>query len=94
MPAVITAVSALEILGSRGRPTVQATVALADGTIAVAGVPSGASTGSREAVERRDGDSARYGGLGSSEQSPRSAARSLAAWSGESGKTWPRSTPR
>jgi enolase len=63
-PAVITAVSALEILDSRGRPTVQATVALADGTIAVAGVPSGASTGSREAVERRDGDGARYGGLG------------------------------
>ena len=63
-PAVITAVSALEILDSRGRPTVQATVALADGTIAVAGVPSGASTGSREAVERRDGDAARYRGLG------------------------------
>ena len=63
-PAVITAVSALEILDSRGRPTVQATVALADGTIAVAGVPSGASTGSREAVERRDRDAARYGGLG------------------------------
>ena len=63
-PAVITAVTALEILDSRGRPTVQATVALADGTVAVAGVPSGASTGSREAVERRDGDAARYGGLG------------------------------
>jgi enolase len=63
-PAAITAVSALEILDSRGRPTVQATVALADGTIAVAGVPSGASTGSREAVERRDGDAARYRGLG------------------------------
>ncbi|MDA8320780.1 MAG: phosphopyruvate hydratase [Actinomycetota bacterium] len=63
-PAVITAVSALEILDSRGRPTVQVTVALADGTVAVAGVPSGASTGSREAVERRDGDSTRYGGLG------------------------------
>jgi enolase len=63
-PAVITAVSALEILDSRGRPTVQATVTLADGTVAVAGVPSGASTGSQEAVERRDGDPARYGGLG------------------------------
>ncbi len=63
-PAVITEVSALEILDSRGRPTVQATVRLADGTAAVAGVPSGASTGSREAVERRDHDAARYGGLG------------------------------
>jgi enolase len=63
-PAVITAVSALEILDSRGRPTVQAKVTLADGTVAVAGVPSGASTGSREAAERRDRDTARYGGLG------------------------------
>ena len=63
-PAVITEVSALEILDSRGRPTVQVTVRLADGTTAVAGVPSGASTGSREAVERRDHDAARYGGLG------------------------------
>jgi len=63
-PAVIATVSGLEILDSRGRPTIQATVTLADGTTAVAGVPSGASTGSREAVERRDGDTARYGGLG------------------------------
>ena len=60
----ITGVSALEILDSRGRPTVQVTVGLADGTVAVAGVPSGASTGSREAVERRDRDGSRYGGLG------------------------------
>ena len=60
----ITVVSALEILDSRGRPTVQASVTLADGTTAVAGVPSGASTGTREAVERRDGDSTRYRGLG------------------------------
>ncbi|MHB1431627.1 MAG: phosphopyruvate hydratase [Streptosporangiaceae bacterium] len=63
-PAVITALSALEILDSPGRPTVQVTVELTDGTVAVAGVPSGASTGSREAVERRDGDAARFGGLG------------------------------
>jgi enolase len=63
-PAVITMVSAVEILDSRGRPTLQVTVTLADGTMAVAGVPSGASTGSREAVERRDKDAARYGGLG------------------------------
>ncbi len=60
----ITGVSALEILDSRGRPTLQVTVALGDGTVGVAGVPSGASTGSREAIERRDGDSSRYRGLG------------------------------
>ena len=59
-----TAVSALEILDSRGRPTVQVSVALADGSTGTAGVPSGASTGSREAVELRDGDSSRYGGGG------------------------------
>ena len=56
--------SALEILDSRGRPTLAVTVRLADGTTASAGVPSGASTGSREAVERRDGDPARYEGKG------------------------------
>ena len=60
----ITDVAALEILDSRGRPTLQVTVTLADGTSGVAGVPSGASTGSREAVERRDGDKSRYRGLG------------------------------
>jgi enolase len=57
-------VSALEILDSRGRPTLAVSVRLADGTAARAGVPSGASTGSREAVERRDGDPARYEGKG------------------------------
>ncbi len=56
--------SALEILDSRGRPTLAVTVRLADGTTARAGVPSGASTGSREAVERRDGDPSRYDGKG------------------------------
>ena len=56
--------SALEILDSRGRPTLAVTVRLADGTTSRAGVPSGASTGSREAVERRDGDPARYEGKG------------------------------
>jgi enolase len=56
--------SALEILDSRGRPTLAVTVRLADGTAARAGVPSGASTGSREAVERRDGDPDRYAGKG------------------------------
>ena len=60
----VAELSALEILDSRGRPTVAVTVRLGDGTIARAGVPSGASTGSGEAMERRDGDPARYEGKG------------------------------
>ncbi len=62
--STIHALSALEILDSRGRPTVQATCTLADGSRATASVPSGASTGRAEALELRDGDPARYGGLG------------------------------
>jgi enolase len=54
----------LEILDSRGNPTLQVDITLASGVTARAGVPSGASTGSREAVELRDGDAARYGGKG------------------------------
>jgi enolase len=53
-----------EILDSRGNPTVEADVTLADGTTARAAVPSGASTGTREAVELRDGDKGRYLGKG------------------------------
>jgi enolase len=53
-----------EILDSRGNPTVEADVVLADGSRARAGVPSGASTGTREAVELRDGDKKRYLGKG------------------------------
>jgi enolase len=60
----ITGVAALEILDSRGRPTLQTTLTLSDGTTATAGVPSGASTGTREAVELRDGDPTRFGGSG------------------------------
>ena len=56
--------SGREILDSRGNPTVEATVVLSDGTVGVASVPSGASTGIYEAVERRDVDKARYGGRG------------------------------
>ncbi len=55
---------AREILDSRGNPTVEATVVLCDGTVGVAGVPSGASTGIYEAHELRDGESDRYGGKG------------------------------
>ena len=62
--ANIEAVGAREILDSRGNPTVEVEVALEDGTFARAAVPSGASTGAFEAVERRDGDKGRYLGKG------------------------------
>ena len=61
---LIERVSALEILDSRGNPTVLARVYLNDGTFGQAMVPSGASTGSREALEKRDGDKKRYLGKG------------------------------
>ncbi len=64
MTARITGVKALEILDSRGNPTLRVFVTLADGTQVSASVPSGASTGVNEAVELRDGDKARYGGKG------------------------------
>jgi enolase len=60
----VRAVIGREILDSRGRPTVEADVLLASGATGRASVPSGASTGSHEAVELRDGDAARYRGLG------------------------------
>ena len=60
----ISRVTAREILDSRGNPTVEATVFLTDGTVGVASVPSGASTGVFEACELRDGDRSRYGGKG------------------------------
>ena len=60
----ITEIHGREILDSRGNPTVEADIRLADGSAARAAVPSGASTGSREAVELRDGDKNRYLGKG------------------------------
>ncbi len=63
MPA-ISRLTALEILDSRGRPTVQTTCRLASGAAKTVSVPSGASTGLAEAHELRDGDPGRYGGLG------------------------------
>jgi len=57
-------IHAREILDSRGNPTVEVDVILEDGTMGRAAVPSGASTGAHEAVERRDGDAARYLGKG------------------------------
>ncbi len=60
----IQQITALEILDSRGNPTVSVTVRLANGVEASAAVPSGASTGENEAIELRDGDLKRYGGKG------------------------------
>ncbi|MDB6063157.1 MAG: eno [Verrucomicrobiaceae bacterium] len=62
--AAITDIKAFEVLDSRGNPTVLAEVVLADGSLGSACAPSGASTGSREALELRDGDKSRYLGKG------------------------------
>lgn len=61
---VIEDITAIEILDSRGRPTVSATCRLAGGAAATVSVPSGASTGKAEAIELRDGDNSRYRGMG------------------------------
>ena len=61
MPA-IKRVSGRQILDSRGNPTVEVDVELDDGAVGRAAVPSGASTGTHEAVELRDGDPSRFGG--------------------------------
>jgi len=73
--ARITRISAREILDSRGNPTVEVDVLLDDGALGRASVPSGASTGSREALELRDEDPKRYGGKG--------VRRAVAAANGE-----------
>ena len=62
--SIILDIHAREILDSRGNPTVEVEVYTSSGAVGVAAVPSGASTGSREAVEKRDGDKNRYGGKG------------------------------
>ncbi len=64
MSSAIAKVHALEILDSRGSPTLRVSVQLDNGVLGTASVPSGASTGENEAVELRDGDKARYGGKG------------------------------
>jgi len=64
MGVTVTGLRAVEVLDSRGRPTLAVTMTLSDGSVARAGVPSGASTGSREAAELRDGDPSRFGGSG------------------------------
>jgi len=67
METIIESISALEILDSRGNPTVEVEVSLADGSWGRAAVPSGASTGVHEALELRDGDKKRYLGKGVSQ---------------------------
>ncbi len=62
--AKISSISAREILDSRGNPTVEVDLTLSDGSFGRSAVPSGASTGSHEAIELRDGDTKRYGGKG------------------------------
>src|SRR5258705_10722950 len=62
--AKIVSIKGREILDSRGNPTVEVDVLLSDGALGRAAVPSGASTGSKEALELRDGDPKRYGGKG------------------------------
>ena len=62
--SIIIDIFAREILDSRGNPTVEVDVTLEDGSMGRAAVPSGASTGAYEAVEKRDGDKSRYGGKG------------------------------
>ena len=62
--STIVDIFAREILDSRGNPTVEVDVTLEDGTLGRAAVPSGASTGAHEAVEKRDGDAKRYMGKG------------------------------
>src|SRR5215218_4737481 len=64
MAMKVATLTAVEILDSRGRPTVKAACGFADGSRATASVPSGASTGAAEALELHDGDANRYGGLG------------------------------
>ena len=64
MSTAIKSIHARQILDSRGNPTVEVDVTLEDGSFGRAAVPSGASTGAREALELRDGDKAVYGGKG------------------------------
>ena len=64
MDTTIESISALEVLDSRGNPTVEVEVLLMDGSWGRAAVPSGASTGEHEALEMRDGDKKRYLGKG------------------------------
>ncbi len=84
-----------QIIDSRGNPTVEADVVLDSGTVGRAAVPSGASTGSREAVELRDGDTKRFGGKGVLKAVAQSMDRSAICRHGrECSGSSRRSTPR
>ena len=87
-------VAGREILDSRGNPTVEVDVTLEDGSMGRAAVPSGASTGAREAVELRDGDKSRYGGKGVTRRSRRSIATFSTRSPGSTPRTRSRSTRR
>jgi enolase len=88
MALEIGSVRAVEILDSRARPTLAVTMTLSDGTAVRAGVPSGASTGTREAVELRDGDPARFGGKGCCARSATSTEKSGTPSRGVRSPTW------
>ena len=80
-----------EIIDSRGNPTVEAEVWLADGTIGRGAAPSGASTGEFEALELRDGDKSRFGGKGVSkavENINTTSTRFLPAWMPPTSTPW------
>ena len=80
---LIQHVTADEVLDSRGNPTVEGQVTLEDGTVGSAIVPSGASTGEREAVELRDGDARRYGGKGVRKAVENVVSQIAPCWSGK-----------
>jgi enolase len=92
--SAITTIHAREILDSRGNPTVEVDVRLADGARGRAAVPSGASTGEREALELRDRDPHRFGGKTSSGPASTSTARSRKRLRAETGGTRPPSMAR
>jgi len=75
MNVSFSSMSAIEILDSRGRPTLRVRATLSDGRSVRSGVPSGASTGSREALELRDHDQNRYSGWACSRRLPTSTGR-------------------
>ena len=92
MSIAIESVHGVEILDSRSRPTVSVVLRTTDGVEVRAGVPSGASTGSGEAVELRDGDAARFGGKGTRLAVANVNGPIAEALAGRSSPTWPSST--
>jgi enolase len=93
MTAIVD-IHARQILDSRGNPTVEVDVTLEDGSMGRAAVPSGASTGAHEAVEKRDGDKSRWGGKGVGEACAAVNGAIADGWSDWTPRTRPRSTGR